>query len=343
MKNNKILIALLFVLAAIAVIIYFNNKTETISDIEGAKSDFIVEDTASITKIFIADAKGGKVTLTEENDVWMVNGKYVARPDNIRLLMKTFGRIAVKSPVPRSAYNNIIKSIATGATKVEIYQGEKKPSKIYYVGGPTLNHQGTYMLLETEGVKSTVPFIMHIPGFNGYLSTRFFTEPEQWRDAVVFKYLPKEIKSITVNYYETPKQSFKLQNDNNQFVLKDYETSEVIDNVDTNIINKYVELYGKIYYEMIDVESSQAKKDSIINTQPYYSIEVKDFLGGTDKIVTYHMPNYRQTLDKNEQPYIYDVDRMYALLNDDLFLFVQFATFDQIKLPKAYFLRQNKK
>ena len=49
------------------------------------------------------------------------------------------------------------------------------------------------------------------------------------------------------------------------------------------------------------------------------SIEVKDFLGGSNKIVTYHMPNYRQTLDKNEEPYLYDVDRMYALLNNDLF------------------------
>jgi hypothetical protein len=235
MKNNKVLIVLLIVLIGVATVIYFNNKTETISDIEGAKSNYAIEDTASISKVFIADAQGGTVTLTKEKNTWMVDGKYVARPDNIRLLMKTFGRIAVKSPVPRSAYNTTIKSIATGATKVEIYQGETKPSKIYYVGGATLDHQGTYMLLETEGVKSTVPFIMHIPGFYGYLTTRFFTEPAQWRDAVVFKYASSQISSIAVNYYETPKQSFKIEKKDEGFVLKDYITNEVVSDADTNI------------------------------------------------------------------------------------------------------------
>ena len=340
MKNNKILIALLVILIGVAATIYFTNKTETISDIEGAKSNFAVEDTATITKVFIADAQGGTVTLEKDKGVWMVDGKYVARPDNMRLLMKTFGRIAVKSPVPRSAYNNIIKSIATGGTKVEIYTGETKPSKTYYVGGATLDHQGTYMLLETEGVKSTVPFIMHIPGFYGYLTTRFFTEPAQWRDAVVFKYAPNQIQSIAVNYFETPKQSFKLEKEENKFVLKDYTTNKVVVDADTNIIKKYVGLYSNIYYEMIDIESSQAKKDSVIASQPYFSIEVKDVLGGSNKIVAYHMPNYRQIMDKNEEPYLYDVDRMYALLNDELFLFIQFATFDQIKLPQAFFKKR---
>ena len=68
----------------------------------------------------------------------------------------------MRSPVPKAAFNNVIKQIATSGTKVEIYQGKDKPSKTYYIGGATLDHQGTYMILETEGVKSSVPFIMYI-------------------------------------------------------------------------------------------------------------------------------------------------------------------------------------
>lgn len=78
--------------------------------------------------------------------------------------------------------------------------------------------------------------------------------------------------------------------------------------------------------------------------QPYFSIEVKDFVGGGNKIAAYHMPNYRQLLDtKTQEPYLYDIDRMYAYLNDELFLFIQFATFDQITLPKSYFINSGKK
>lgn len=341
MKNNKILIVVAIILIGVATIIYVKTnsvKQGTIDNIEGAKSDFAIEDTASIDKIFIVDEKGKSVTLIKSEDIWMVDNQYVARPDNIRLLMKTFSRIDVRSPVPKAAFKNVVTQIATNATKVEIYQGGKKPSKTYYVGGATLDHQGTYMILETEGVKSSVPFVMYIPGNYGYLTTRFFTEKEQWRDAVVFKYKPEEIKSIEIQYHETPNESFVINNLNNKFILSEVGSNEIIP-VDTAVLIEYVNRYQKIYYEMIDVESPKEKIDSTIATSPYFTIEVKDFMGGSNKIVVYHMPNFRTLLNTKGEPHPYDIDRMYGYLNEDLFTYVQFATFDQLRLPKSYFLK----
>jgi len=340
MKKNKILLLVLFVLIAIAIYFFATNKPTTLGEIEGALSDFAFEDTTSIDKIFIADAKGKSVTLSKVNNIWMVDDKYIARPDNIKLLMKTFGRIKVKSPVPKSAFDNVVKSIATGAMKVEVYQGKDTPSKIYYIGGSTLNHQGTYMLLEKNGVKSTVPFITHIPGFYGYLTTRFFTEPEQWRDAIVFKYLPEEIASITVNYFETPDQSFIIHKNGDNFTLTGLDSNENKLNINEGLVKKYVEIYEKVYYEMIDIESTKEKIDSVINSPPYFSIEVKTISGSGDKIVAYHMPNFRKVLDTNGEEFPYDVDRMYAYLNDELFTFIQFATSDDLRIPKDYFLKK---
>lgn len=341
-KNNKVFILLAVILIAVATFIYIKNNSVTqgtIDDMEGAKSDFAIEDTASIDKIFIVDAKGQSVTLTKADHVWMVDKKYIARPDNIRLLMKTFSRIDVRSPVPKAAFKNVVTQIATSATKVEIYQGKDKPSKTYYIGGATLDHQGTYMVLETEGVKSSVPFIMYIPGNYGYLTSRFFTEATQWRDAVVFKYLPEEIKSIEVNYYEIPEESFIINNTNNKFYLSEIGSNEPL-SVNPAILDEYVGRYQKIYYEMIDIESEQEKIDSTIASPPFISIEVKDFVGGSNKIVIYHMPNFRTILDNNEEEYRYDVDRMYGYLNNELFTYIQFATFDKITLPKRYFTQQ---
>lgn len=339
MKKNKILLLVLFLLVGIAIYLFTTQKPNTLNDIEGALSNFAFEDTTTIDKIFIADAMGKSVTLTKKDEVWMVDNKFVARPDNIKLLMKTFGRIAVKSPVPKAAFNNVVKGIATASTKVEIYQGRDLPSKTYYIGGATINNQGTYMLLEENGVKSTVPFIMHIPGFYGYLSARFFTEPEQWRDAIVFKYLKDEIASIKVNYYETPNQSFIIHKNGDNYTLTGLE-SETTLNIDTNLVKEYVERYEKVYYEMIDVESTDEKIDSVIKSTPYFSIEVKTVSGSGDKIVAYHMPNFRKTIGKDGQEAPYDVDRMYGYLNDELFTLIQFATFDEIRYPKDYFIKK---
>lgn len=339
MKNNKVLIVILIILAAAAIYFFATKTSGTLGTNADEKSDFAIKDTASIDKIFIVDSKGQSVTLTRSEKAWMVDNKYIARPDNIRLLMKTFSRIDVRSPVPKAAFKNVVTQIATGATKVEIYQGKDKPSKTYYIGGATLDHQGTYMVLETEGVKSSVPFIMYIPGNYGYLTSRFFTEATQWRDAIVFRYLPEEIKSIEVNYYEIPEESFIINNTNNKFSLSEISSNEPL-SVNPAILAEYVERYQKIYYEMIDIESEQDKIDSTIASSPFISIEVKDFIGGRNKIVIYHMPNFRGIMDNNEEEYLYDVDRMYGYLNDELFTYIQFATFDKITLPKRYFTQQ---
>ena len=341
MKNNKVLLIILIVLALVATYMYTTRTPGTLGSNKEEKSDFAISDTASIDKIFIVNSKGEAVTLKKGKKGWTVNDKYLARPDNIRLLMKTFARIDVRSPVPKSAFNNTVKMIATSGIKVEIYQGGNEPSKVYYVGGATLDHQGTYMILETEGVKSSVPYIMYIPGNYGYLTTRFFSDPEQWRDAVVFKNSIDEIKSVEIKYFETPEESFTIAKVGDKFTLSAENNLVENPNVNQKKLNEYLALYQKIYYEMVDVESSVEKIDSIIASPPLLSIEVKLNDGSQNKIVTYHMPNYRTTLDPSTgEPFEYDVDRMYAHLNGELFVFVQFATFDNITLPRSYFLNK---
>ena len=123
MKSNKIIILILVVLAAVAIYFFINKSAGTLGSNKGEKSDFAITNIETIDKIFIVDSKGKSVTLTKPGDGWLIDGKHSARPDNIRLLMKTFKRIAVRSPVPKTAHNNVIKQIATIATKVEIYQG----------------------------------------------------------------------------------------------------------------------------------------------------------------------------------------------------------------------------
>lgn len=337
MKNNKFLIITLLVLIAIASYFFISKSSGTLKN---ELKDFAIEDTASIDKIFISDFTGDKVTLTRGDKYWVVDGAHKARPESIEVIMNTFYRIAVKSPVAKAAMNNVIKDIATKTIKVEIYQGNDKPTKVYYVGGTTQDNMGTYMVLENDGEKSSVPFIMHIPGFSGYLSSRFFANPLQWRDAAIFTYQPEEIKSIEVTYHEKSEESFKIEKNLNTIHLIDGQTFQSIQKFDTNKVYQYLTNYEKIYYEMIVLdEVKPEKQDSIRKINPFFTIKVEDVYGKSTKIVALHMPNYKQTLDDKGTPYPYDVDRMYAILNDDDFLiYIQFYTFDKITAPKQFFL-----
>lgn len=337
MKNNKLLIAILLLLVAVAVYFFVSKSSGTFKN---ELNDFAVTDTASIDKIFISDFKGDRATLTRGDKYWVVDGSYMARQESVELLLYTFYRIEVKSPVAKAARNNVISDIATKTIKVEIYQGGDQPTKIYYIGGATQDNFGTYMVLESNGKKSSEPFITHIPGFYGYLSSRFFAKAFDWRDASIFKYQPEEIKSVEIVYHEKPMESFKIERNLNQLVLIDGETKKPIQNVDTNRIYQYLSFYDKIYYEMgVQDEFNNQQKDSIRNSPPFFTITVNDVYGKTTKIESRHIRNYKELVDDKGELYPYDLDRMFAVLNDDLLLYIQFHTFDKLTQPKQAFLK----
>ena len=87
----------------------------------------------------------------------------------------------IKNPVARSALNNVIKRMAVQNTKVTIYSNNGD-MKTLFIGGETADQLGTFMMI--DGAKE--PYVIHIPGFNGYLSSRFNCKEDLWRDKKLF-------------------------------------------------------------------------------------------------------------------------------------------------------------
>ena len=209
--KSLLYIVILVVLIVITTIVLRSNHKSTLT---GDSTQFAIKDTQNVTKIFMADMLGKKVLLEREKDGWIVNGKYEANQDRIDLLLETIATIEVKNPVPLSGENNVIKDMASSSIKVEIYMNKRKPFKVYYVGKPTPDFLGTYMVLEA---RHKVPYVVHKPGLNGYLSEGyFFTEEAEWRTKKIFSYDPADILQIQIQYYKEPDSSFifKISGDN---------------------------------------------------------------------------------------------------------------------------------
>ncbi len=152
MKKNKIILLIVLALLVFAGFLYFSQKSNTIKK---ELSDFAVEDTGKIEKLFLVDNEKRSVLLERTNPGrWNLNGKFEARADAVNVLLSTIKRVAVKTPVPKSAFDNVVKQIAAKHVKIEIYSEGDNLIKSYYVGHPNQEHNGTYMLLEN----SSVPF-----------------------------------------------------------------------------------------------------------------------------------------------------------------------------------------
>lgn len=322
MKKNRILIGLIVVLGIATIVLVSRNSS---SSIRRELRDFAIEDTASVDRIFMVRKDNQQVTLTRLNDHWMVNDKYVVRTDAISNLLKTLNRIRVKSPVSTSMLNNAVRMLATRNTKVEVYH-KKKLLKTFYVGGPTQDQMGTFMMLEG----SSVPFVIDIPGFSGYLSTRFFVEEMGWRSTQIFKYNFNDIKAISVINEDNPKATFHLASlGNNQYKLTLPEGINIPGTLDTVGVRFYISQFEKVNFEFFADSTPQRIKDSLLAAKPYRILTLEDNAGITTKVIAWKRLGNGK-LDNEENPLIWDDERMWAQINDKSWVVIQFYVFNSL-------------
>jgi len=333
--KNRILIAVILLLGVLAGYLYIQEKPATINK---ELRDFAVEDTASISKIFLVDKAQKSVTLTRVNKGrWKVNQKYYARRDLINVLLKTINLLEVKSPVSKTSRNNVITRLASGATKVEIYQGSDVPSKVYYVGGATQNTMGTYMLIEG----SSEPFITHVPSFFGYLSTRYVTLLDLWRDKTFIDLQFKDIQRVQIEFPGDSTYSFSILNKGNwNFELKSLYNDSVVLDYDTVGLRIYLTGLKNIQFEGFEKGKDQQYIDSVFESRPVHTLTVETIDGQVNYLQAYLKPDEEDRLDINGEPMLYDVDRLYARINGGKELVtIQYYVFDNIIFGLPDFLK----
>ncbi|HEY4799064.1 MAG TPA: hypothetical protein VII99_08325 [Bacteroidia bacterium] len=310
--------------------------------------DYAVSDTGAITKIFMVSTSGKQVTLTKQSaGNWQVNGKFKARNDAIKNLLECMKDLQVKNPVAKSAVENVSKDLATSSTKVEIYQSGKLV-KMYYVGADTQDGLGTFMLLSDieTGQNSTMPFVMFIPGFNGFLSVRYFLDENTWRDKSIFSFFPDQISSIDVRLMKHPDSSFTISlSDKNEISLADGKGKKI--NVfDTLKVKRYITYYTNIQYESLKNDMRQSLKDSVLAKGPMHIITLTGRDGKIHTVKTFSKPpvDPDKTDEFTGKPLTEDLERLYALINSDKDIaIVQYFTFGKLFPTASYFTHRGEK
>ncbi len=339
-SNKKIRIAALSVLLLSGIAFWVMTRDQS-GTIRKELFDFAVSDTGSITKIYMVNTGGNQLTL-EKNDagVWMVNNKFKARGDAMKNLLECMKDMQVRAPVAKSAVENVSKQLATSSTKVEIYQNDKL-AKMYYVGSDTQDGLGTFMLLTDPetGENSTLPFIMFIPGFNGFLSIRYFMDEDLWRDRTVFAFYPDQIESVKVDYTNLPDSSFTISLTNSNSISLANSKGDPISNFDTAKVKQYLNYYANIQYESLKNDLRQSFKDSVLANGAVHVITLKDRSGKAHVVKTFSKPADPGKLDPvTGKPLTEDMERMFALFNEDKDLaLIQYYVFGKLFPSPAYF------
>lgn len=269
--NKTLGLLIAFIILGVGAFAYLKSEQGSANTTAKNEREFHINNADAIQKIFIADRKGNKTTLTRNGDHWIYNGKYRARQNPVDNILDAIERIRIKFLPPKAAIPTIIKNLSSDGIKVELYQDSDTPVRTYYVGGMTNDEEGTHMIMEG----SENPYVMHIPSWQGGLRARFLLKGDDWRDRGIFRENPEKVKIVTVNYPKQKNQSFKLTNNNGDYQVDPlYPTTKKI----TKTLQK-----GRVegfLYSMENVQAESfinefAKRDSIASLLPFCSVKVE--------------------------------------------------------------------
>ena len=309
------IIILSVLVAGVAYFLYVYSP----STLEKKESQFAIRNTDAITKIIITDVKGGKLTLTRGKDhKLIVNGKYEANEEAEGLLFTALQKMETQYPVPVNAQPHVLTDMMKERARCEIYTGSDEPSMVYNVGGPTADGTGTYVIMEVNGQAAHRPYVVHVPGIDAYLTSRYNTDEEYWRTRWVFRDNEMTIQSLSMYYNQEKQKSFTISKvgAKDSFVIANSD-GVVSDQPKQRFIRQYLEFFSGLSLEAY--ENKNKIKDTILGGEPFCTITMKRNDNSQTKVELFYMPLTeisRVQFDDNGRKMLYDVEHYYLGMND---------------------------
>lgn len=323
------IIILTILIAGVAYFLYENSP----STLEKKESEFAVKNVGDITHVRLSDTQGRVINLELKDKKWIVNGKYEVNEAARDVLFTSIQKIETNYRSPENAEKYVLKDMGASHTKCEIFlNNEDKPSKVYYVGGPTADGKGTYMIMERDGQMARHSYVTYVPGVDAFLTGRYYADEERWRSIWIFRDNSHSIESVKVTYPREKQKSFEIKTvAKDSFVIANSE-GQVLEQPKQRFIHQYLDFYDGLSLEAY--ANKEPAKDTILPTEPYSIIEMKRQDKTASTVTLFYIPvndRTRVQYDEVGNRLLYDPEHYYAQFNDKKdFALVQFYTWGKV-------------
>ena len=367
-KKNIILIAVVAVIALVALVIALRGSRKATFE-----QDFHIDDTSTISRIFLADKQDHEVLLTRiDTAAWLVDNTYPANQPMVDLLLETLNTMRIRQQVNRNAIPHVIKDLSARAIKVEVYQRHpfinwfggrlqlfprERLAVTYFVGRETRDMMASYMFREGD----KVPYVIHIPGFRGFPTPRFVTDPIKWRSHLIVDLDVHQIERVELEVSEEPGEGFAVQRNGDGFVFLTVN-GQPAPAFDTARVAQMLAGFTYLNFDEFASIVPNSFADSCVSGTPRTVLRITDTAGRTTEMRTfikYNNPDDILAMPDPEMYETFDLDRLYAIISsntsgqkapDDVqkaaltdTVLIQYYIFDNILQPASYFLGADKK
>ena len=354
-RKNFIIIAAVVVVGIIALVIAKHGSRDATF-----KQDFHIEDVDAVTKVFLADKQNNQVLLernqgTAGDTTWTVDGRYAASQPMIDLLLETLHEMRIRQQVNKNAVPQVVKLLSARAVKVEVYQRRwfinwfggkfrlfphEKLAVTYFVGHETQDMMACYMFRKGD----KVPFIIHIPGFRGYLTPRFTADPMSWRSHEIVHWDVRHLESVELEIPASPEESFAIRRQGETFVMELTQGHKLVDGFDTARVAQMLSSFANLNFDEFASRVPNSNMDTSFNSAPRTILRITNTDGETREVKTYL--KYANPEDSLAMPdtnlyEMFDVNRLYAIIDNKDSVLIQYFVFDNILQPASFFLNKD--
>ncbi len=325
--KRKIIIVALLILVGAAIYFWMNPNNE--SGFKEDSRDFAVHNIEAVDEITIVDQEDS-VTLIKQGESWKVNGYFLARPDLIKNLLSTINKVKVRNRIAKEGLQQINTLMKAHHKTIYIYANDEL-IKTYWVGGKTMDSRGTYMLLQNkENEKNPIPFVTHIEGFEGFLSERYVTKVDLWRDTHIFYNPENSPRLIKVEYPLNKAESFSITIKGNDIELID-GSGNAVEKVNLAAVKTYILNYKEVVAESYITKENKSKLDSLKKLVPDFIITMEDQEGHSSSVKGFKRKTLPDEVNYLGQHTEFDVDRLYGItMGDQQLCMMQYYIFDRL-------------
>lgn len=353
MKKRNIIIICAVAILGIATLVVVQTKSKS-STIE---QNYHIEDVDAITKLYLSNKFDVNLLLERvgqkgDDTLWLVNEKYPANQPLVDMLLNTLNDMRIRQHINRNAIPNVIKNMSVNSIKVEVYQKvyfidwfdgklrlfpSEKLTCTYFVGNETQDNMGTYMF--REGDKE--PYIVHIPGFRGFLTPRFNPNPPLWRTRKIVHCDVQDLKSVRVEIPLVPEESFEVLRNGESFDFKLLQSNTVVSQFDTAKVAQFLSSFSNLNFDEYASVVPKVELDTTFSRPPGFVLTITDVKERVRQLRTYVKfvnPDLITEMESGDLSEIFDVDRQYAILDNADTVLIQYFAFDNILQPASYFV-----
>ena len=293
-KNKRLIISFTILLVSIAGFWFFSSKQTNSVLVEPTL--FKPEDITKIDRVTLESANG-KISLELNGARWIVNNKYEADRQLIKLLFATLDKAEPKRPVSNSQLDSVNALLSKTGVEVKLYEGGNIVES-FRAGG---NAQKTEAYFQKSA--DLIPYVMSIPGYRLYVSYILELDENGWRDKRIFNFNWRNFKSLHMIVPADPSQNFEVSFKDQFFGISG------IASVDTTKLNDYLDAVSLLTADQFIAPGFSKVYDSLLKTKPAFRIEVTDISAKTFSLDLFGPlksdPNLVGRLDEN-QPILFN-------------------------------------